>query len=688
MKRSGQGSYKHLRRGLLGLLAVALAGLAGLYLLGRQGAPDDAGDEVTAKPAATDPAGRASEAAQRAENVIASSDAFDFTQSLEGQPVFSVHGDRFRTTRDGKVELEGVRFQIFRGATSYSVASDSAAYDTNSQEALLTGNVRLTGGELAMDSGQLQLSRGGKFLVAEGPIALRHGAFWKGQASALEFDVALDLLTLRGPVNMAGEQPGAEPMTITAGKVVLDRSGRVLRAKGEVTAGRGASHFSADEAELFLAEDGETPAMLILDGALTGTYIAAGAIPASAPPAMPVETAVAADASVAADRVDFRGAKLSVQFGPAGVGDPREMSLEGRGKILALIESVDGEIIHGLASRALWMQLEGGRPRTAQSTEPVYFAEYRRGVAEAQRSGRADRATAEFGATGGISRVALAGGVTLTDPSFRGWGEQALFDFEGERSELLGEPARTESASGQLAAPHIVYARKSGLLTADRGVRGVLQRGSGSAVAGVGFRGDQPIEFQADEANFTDSPRGFFLKGKVRVWQGKSLLLANQVHGEETEQRLSAAGSVRTMIDLNKEGAAKATAVPAAVAAPMTEVIADLLTYRRQEASVTYTGGVRLQQGTRTLTCDELVAGLDGAQQIRSMVGKGGVVLRDSADGRTIQAATAAYDVAGESIELNGNPVTIKDDSGASLTGKRALYDLKSGSARLAGAAP
>ncbi len=672
MKRPAQGSYKRLRRGLLGLLAVALAGLAGLYLLGRQGAPEeDPAAAGGARPEATDAAGRASDAAQRAENVVASSDAFDFTQSLEGQPVFSVHGDRFRTTRDGRVELEGVRFQIYRDTTSYSVASDSATYDTNSQEALLTGHVQLTGGELAMDSGELQLSRGGKFLVAEGPIALRHGAYWKGEASSLEFDVALDLMTMRGPVTMAGALPGAEPMTVAAGKVVLDRTGRVLRAKGEVTATRGASHFESDEAELFLAEDGATPAMLILDGSLTGTYVASSA----------------GEESGVADRVDFRGAKLTVQFGAAGVSEPREMSLEGRGKVLALLESVDGEIIHGLASRALWMQLEGGRPRTAQSTEPVYFAEYHRGVTDALRSGRADRADAEFGPTGGISRVVLAGGVTLTDPAFRGWGEQALFDFAAERSELLGTPARTESSSGQLAAPHIVYARKTGLLTADRGVRGVLQKGSGSAIAGVGFRGDQPIEFQADEAIFTDAPRGFFLKGQVRAWQGKSLLLANQVHGEEAEQRLSAAGGVRTMIDLNKEGAPAASAPAGGVAAPMTEVIADLLTYRRAEASVTYTGGVRLQQGTRTLTCDELIAGLDGAQRIQSMVGKGSVLLRDSADGRTISGTTASYDVAQESIELAGSPVRIKDDTGASLTGKRAIYDLKSGAARLAGAA-
>ena len=678
-RSANQGSHKRLRRGLLALMAVGVAGLAGLYLLGRQEAPADESEAAAPAPAPGS-ADAASEAAQRAENVIASSDAFDFTQSLEGQPVFSVHGDRFRSTRDGRVELEGVRFQIYRGATSYAVASDTAAYDSNSQEAVLKGNVKLSGGELAIDSGELQLSRGGKFLTAQGPIAMRHGKYWQGEASALEFDVALDLMTLRGPVVMAGELPGAEPMSVKAGKMVLDRSGRVLRARGEVQASRGASHFEADEAELFLAEDGETPAVLILDGSLTGTYVATE-----------TSAADAADTAGTSERVDFRGAKLTMQFGAAGVNEPREMSLEGRGKILALVESVDGGIIHGLASRALWLKFEGGRPQSAQSTEPVYFAEYQRGVDEALRSGRADRADAEFGPSGGIARVVLIGGVTLTDPRFRGWGEQALFDLAGERSELLGEPARTESTGGDLAAPHIVYTRKTGVLTADRGVRGVLKRGSGSAVAGVGFRGDQPVEFQADEAIFTDAPRGFYLKGKVRAWQGKSLLLANQLHGEETEERLSAAGSVRTLVDLQKQAPATSgtpAASSAGDAATMTEVIADLLTYRKSEATVTYSGGVRLSQGTRTLTCDELVATLDDAQQMKSMVGTGKVALRDTATSRSIQAATATYDVRAESIELLGSPVTIKDDSGASLAGKRAIYDLKSGSARLVGEAP
>lgn len=64
MKRPAQGSYKRLRRGLLGLLAVALAGLAGLYLLGRQGAPEeDPAAAGGARPEATDAAGRASDAA-------------------------------------------------------------------------------------------------------------------------------------------------------------------------------------------------------------------------------------------------------------------------------------------------------------------------------------------------------------------------------------------------------------------------------------------------------------------------------------------------------------------------------------------------------------------------------------------------------------------------------------------------
>ena len=72
---------------------------------------------------------------------------------------------------------------------------------------------------------------------------------------------------------------------------------------------------------------------------------------------------------------------------------------------------------------------------------------------------------------------------------------------------------------------------------------------------------------------------------------------------------------------------------------------------------------------------------------MKSMRGTGKVRLRDTLAGRSIEARTATYDVGAESIELRGEPVTMIDDTGATLKGKRALYDLKSSSARLAGAA-
>ncbi|MEO8277643.1 MAG: LptA/OstA family protein [Thermoanaerobaculia bacterium] len=694
MKRKGRGTVKGLRRGLLALLLLVVAGLIGLYLLGRLGRPGD-----SPEPAPVDTATAAETAAANAENVVASSAAFDFTQSMEGKRVFAVHGDRFRSTREGKVELEKVRFEVFRDDVSYSVSSNAATYDSNSQDALLSGDVHLAGGELSIASGQLQLGRGGKFISAEGPVALRHGEFWTGAAASLEFDIALDLLTLRGPVTIAGRLPGAEPIDVSAGKIVLDRSGRVLSAKGEVTANRGASHFVADTADVYLAEDGSTPSALALEGDLSGTWVDATALPGDG-------------------RVDFQGIKLTMQLGASGFSEPKEIALEGRPGRLALVESVKGDLIDGLASRALTMTFADGRPQSAQSNEPVYFSETRAGTDQPTRSARADRAEAAFGPDGSVQRVALNGGVTMTDPALRGWGDQAIFDFALERSELLGAPARTESASGDLSSPHIVYSRKTGLLDADRGVRGVLKRGSApaaSTIAGVGFRSDQPIEFQADEAVFSESPRGFLLKGKARAWQGKSLLLADQIHGEETEERLAAAGNVRTLLALPQ---GKSTAAPAAstagaaekgapeirapaaatpvaplvtvataATAPMTEVLADLLTYRRKESTLTYSGTVRLSQTTRTLACDEIVADLDEKQQVRRMTGTGKVLLRDAAAGRSIQATVATYDVAADSIELTGEPVTIQDDTGAKLTGKRAIYDLKTGAARLAGAA-
>jgi lipopolysaccharide transport protein LptA len=634
-----------IRRYLLIGLILGVGGLGGLYYLGRQG------DEP--EPVET-PVARET----RRGDVVASSDAFDFTQAIEGQPVFSIHGDGFSTGRDGRVELIGVRVEIFRAGTRYAVQSQRATYDPNSKEAVLAGAARLEGEDgLKVSSPNMTLTRAGKLLIADGPVGLEQTGRWSGQSARLEFDVAADLLSLGGPVTLA-TAPGLGPaMQFETGKLDYDRKGRLLQMPDTLVLTRGTDRIQAGSGELFLDEAEQAPLLLALKGGVTGTLLDP-------------------DGEGAARRIAVQATRLSVRYAAEGTSQPEEATLEGHGRDLALIESIgaDAELIQGLASRAWLVRFAAGQPTEADSTDPVHFAEYRRGVDEPVRNGRADSGRIEFSPGGEVARIALDGGVSLVDPQFKASGDRALFDVPTGRAEILGPRARAESPRGDLTAPHLVYTRSSGLLNATGGVRAVLKPSSDGALRGVGFQSGVPVQVESREATLTDRPRGFVFRDSVRAWQGKNLLVGAQLRGDESEGRLSAAGKVKTVWIAEREGATPV------------EVTSETLSYDDTARQLIYAGAVTLAQDGRQLACDELTAKLDEGRKIREMTGTGKVRLKDPAGGRDVEGERADYDALGGTVVVSGSPVVMRDAEGAVLKGKRLRYDMNSGAATLLGA--
>lgn len=640
-----------LRRLLLISLLVLTAALIGLYLFGRQGS----GNEATA-PVEPPPAGAR-------EDVIASSDAFDYTQSIEGEPIFSIHGDSFSTTRDARVELHGVRIDVYRDRKRYTVASQRATYDPNTKEAVLTGGAVLEGGDgMRITSERMSLAQGGQLLVADGPVLLQQAERWRGESSRLEFDLPSDLLRLDGPLRFESAPGTAEAMTFDAERLEYDRRGRLIRIPQALSLTRGANRLQAGSGELFLAADERSPALLSLRGGVAGTIVDPGL-------------------NATGRRIAVQASRLSLRYASGGGSKPEEATLEGQRKDLALLESIGSEadLIQGLASRGWIVRFVDGAPAETESTESVYFAEYRRGVEEAVRTGRADSGRAEIGPSGEVQRIALVGGVSLTDPQFKAWGDRALFDLPTGRAEILGPKARVESARGELSAPHLVYERTTGVLTGTGGVRAVLRQESPGALAGMGWTGSEPVQVQAGEATLTDAPRGFAFRDSVRAWQGKNLLVASQLRGDDSARRLAAAGNVKTVWYPTRSG------TNAGEGAPI-EVTSETLFYSDLENLLVYEGSVKMQQSARQLSCAKLVAELGADRKIRRMIGTGAIQLRDPAAGRAIDGDRAEYDVASGSVLIAGDLVTMKDADGALLKGKRLLYDLNTGAAKLLGA--
>jgi lipopolysaccharide export system protein LptA len=637
-----------IRRILLVCLILVTAAIAALYLFGRQGAAPVPEPQplpvVAAQP-----------------DVVAVSDAFDFTQSIEGKPVFSIHGDSFSTARDSHVELAGVRVELYRGEEKYAVASRMARYDPNTREAELSGGVTLEGRDgLRVTSEILALSRGGELLEAKGgAVGLEQTGKWRGQSTGLVFDVPADVLKLTGPVRIDSVAPGVPPMTFEAALLEYDRKGQLLRIPGVLNVTRGGDRFQAGNGELFFAGEEGRPQLLSLKGGVAGTLV---------------------DPELGAPgrRLALQATRLSLRFAadsPEGESRPEEATLEGHDRDLALVESIggDADLIQGLASRAWRITFASGVPSAAESSDPVHFAEYRRGVDEAVRSGRADNGRIEFSAAGEVERIVLAGDVALADAAFKAWGDRVLFDVASGRAEILGPKSRIESARADLSAPHLVYMRETGVLNATEGVRAVLKKEEGGALSGLGWAGDAPVQIEAREATLTDRPRTFAFRENVRAWQGRNLLIASQLRGSDEDRQLSAAGGVKTVW------------VPETTDATPVEVTAEAMAYSESMRKLVYSGGVRLKQAERTMAASELAAELGDDSKIRRMTATGKVELRDPATGQEISGQGAEYDVASGVVVVTGEPVTMKDPQGAVLTGRRLTYDMKSGAAKLGG---
>ncbi len=645
---AAEGRLARWRNVLLAVLGLVVAALVGLYYVGRRATPSEEG------PARSE---ARSAPVEESADTVAASDAFDFTQTIEGRPVFSLHGDRFQANREGVVDLEGVRLRLYREGQEYAVAAERARYDGNSQEATLTGGVDLQGTDrFALRAPRLQMLRGGKVVRAEGPVAFRLGDAWTGGAGSLEIDVGTDLFTLAGEVSIEGTPRAAAAVALRAPRLVFDRPGRVLRAPEGAKIAQGSSWLESREWELFLAADGETPQLLRLDRGVGGSLAEGG-----------VE---------GAGRSELRATDAHLEFDTA-TGRPARLMLLGAPRSPARMDTAtETGTIQGLASLELEVLFREGQPASLTSSKTSYFAEYVEGVEKPIRSGRADSFAADL-AGSKLARVVLTGGVTLTDPQFRGWGERAMIDLEAGRAELLGEPARLETERGELAAPHLIHARANGLLTAEGGVRAQLRHDAAGALSGLGWRGEQPIQVQAKEGVLQERPRGFVFRGDVRAWKGSDFLLADQLRGQEEGRVLTAAGAVKTVLNPD-ETAERSAAQPI-------EVSAGNLTYREAEGEIVYAGGVRAVQSGRILSCEELTVVLHPDRRLKSMAAAGEVLLRETASGRVVQAARADYDLAAGTIDFVGEPVTLNDPQGARMTGRRLRYDLATSAARMTG---
>ncbi len=654
--RPARPPFQRLRRGLLAGLAIALAGLAGLYLLGR---PKPAGEEKVDRDETA-----ASESLDERQAIVMS-EGFEYEQRIGERSAFRLEGQRFVTGRDGVVNLEGVALELTReSGDSYRIESERATYHPEEQEARLAGEVRLAGGRgFALHADRLDLIDGGRTVVSRGVVRFELGSGFTGRASSMRFDSENDRFALAGRVRMSGQRaPDDPPLALEADDLVLDRGTRIARAVGRVELTSGSDRLGANEIDVGLGADEKTVESAIARGQVSGR--------------------LAAEESDGEEggRLRFEGTSARVDFA-GSPARPSALDLEGGPEGPARVNFRDDQgDTRTLIAPHLVAALESGRPTGAGASGGVRLRESARGAeGRLLREARSESAQATFAADGSLARVVLVGGVVLTQADLEATGDRVEVDFSSGSAVLLGTPAgpaRARNQRGELLAPRIEVARAQGKLRASGGVRASFVPGTGGLrLAPAEKGGGETIQVEAREAEWDDRARSWAFRGRVQAVQGESLLFADELEGSEQEGRVTARGTVNTVW---REAPAGTTA-----AGPSTTVTADGLVYLRNAGRIEYHDHVLARQEGRELASDLLVVELDAEQRARKMTASGTLRLDDRPLGRTVTGETAIHDLEAKTIVVEGSPVVLAESTGSTIRGRRLLYDLGSGSARM-----
>ncbi|HVR99786.1 MAG TPA: LPS export ABC transporter periplasmic protein LptC [Thermoanaerobaculia bacterium] len=662
-----------LRKLLLAAALLIVVAVGGLFLFGRAGqkpvSPPDAEEEAEAE----------------AGSVLIGED-FDHTFTEGEKPVFRIRGESIRADQKQTVYLQGVAVTLYdEEGRPYHVESRRASFSPARNEGRLQGNVVLKGpGGLELRTPQLQIREKGRMLVAPAVSEIRYGTLYNARSQKIWVHLPEEVFIMAGKVRVEGlPDPAAEPqppMSLTSERLVYERKRRQVRVEGGAEFLRGRERVSARKIAVHLAQDEKSLEFLRALWDVKGQIAPEG------------------DGNVTTVR--FSGKDLSLFMQPGG-NQVRKVALDGAENQKARLETVGGGVtrvmtarrVEGLLAQGVLSSAEAfggvtvdetGRPRTADGGGGPRHAE-------------GQRAVAQFSPEGQLSAVQLVNQVTYRDGQVRATGDRASLNLTAGKGDFLGDPVDVTSPKGRLKAPQVEYDTGAQLVHAVGGVRGVLEQVEDTALAGSPLgEGEGPVFVESQEAFWRQSPSSFLFRGEARAWRGKNVLLATELRGDKAEDKLTGTGGVKTIWIPTEEDNARVrkpgtsgTAKPGSAAERQTpiEVVASELVYRQGAGVLTYTGGVRVAQAGRTLSCKTLDVELGESKEAETMTCAGEARLNDPKEGNTITGEKAIYHLDQRRVDMFGEAglVTMRSRDGKQVQGKRLIYHMDGGKVEILG---
>jgi lipopolysaccharide transport protein LptA/LPS export ABC transporter protein LptC len=660
-----------LRKLLLAALVVLVAAVGGLFLFGRSG------QQAIRKPLPED------EATQAGQGTALIGEDFDYTFTERDRPLFRIRGESIRADQAGTIFLDGVAMTLYdEERHEYHVESKEASFNRENNEGKLAGDVILQGpGGLTLRTAQLHIHEKGRLLVSPKPVLLRYADQYLAKAEKMRVNLDDEMFVLAGNTRVESLPEAEVPLALSADRTVYERKKKLLRVEGNAVLRRGQEQVRAQRLSAFLTEDEKSLTFVNAHWNVSGRLAGSGDNPQMA-------------------IVRFSGRDLAVQMQPEAENQPRRVVLEGGEKNHAMLETIGAGLTRTLTALQVEGNMAQGVLTQAEAFGGVELRETTRGGGQKEvRRASGMRAQAGFRPDGQLASVTLINKVVFRDPQTRATGTRATLDLDAGRGEFFGDPVQAVSERGRMTSPRVLYNVEHQILNAVGGVRAVLEQVSDSDLAGTPLgEGEGPVFVESREAFWRQSPSSFLFRGDVRAWRGENLMLTTELRGDKEEDRLTAAGGVKTLWIPTDKDLARGQGKPMGPAEPgggkpiakttkraPVEVVAQEMSYQKGAGMLTYTGAVRVAQEGKTLTCERLEVELAEDNKAEVMTCTGDARLNDPQAGRLITGQKAVYDLAARRMEVTGDKVTMRDREGNQVRGKRVVYFVDDGKVEVKG---
>jgi len=223
--------------------------------------------------------------------------------------------------------------------------------------------------------------------------------------------------------------------------------------------------------------------------------------------------------------------------------------------------------------------------------------------------------------------------------------------------------ARVTTQDSEIFSEEITIHLENDNLEAKGRVKVVFKGGEGKESLGF-FSEEQPVFISAQEMRYMKAKKRFLFNKDIKVWQGKEMLLAEELSLLEETGEIICSGGVKSVFFHKLKEKKEEERI---------EISADKMNFNPKKSIIVYEEKSSLQVRDLDLRAQSISVHLEEeGGGMKTIVAQGGVkIVQEATEGR---GEKAEYDLENEAITLTGEPVVIDKDRGMTRGDKLTFY--------------